>query len=95
MQDLDQYIKRINEKLQLLLKNYQALQKENERQSKLIDAMQQSKDKDAKQIIELNEKISVMKMASGQMSEAEKKDFEKNINRYIRDIDKCIGLLSE
>jgi hypothetical protein len=29
------------------------------------------------------------------MSEADKKAFEKNINQYIREIDKCIGILSE
>ena len=27
--------------------------------------------------------------------EADKKAFEKNINQYIREIDKCIGILSE
>ena len=95
MSDLEQHIKRINDKLQQLLKNYQLLQKENERQSKLIDSMQQSKDKDMQQINELQEKIGILKAASGQMNEADKKEFEKNISKYIREIDKCIGLLSE
>ena len=29
------------------------------------------------------------------MNEADKKTFEKNISQYIREIDKCIGILSE
>jgi len=29
------------------------------------------------------------------MNETDRKEFEKNINRYIRDIDKCISILSE
>jgi len=29
------------------------------------------------------------------MTEADKKAFEKQINQYIKEIDKCIGLLSE
>ena len=95
MSDLEQHIKRINDKLQLLLKNYQLLQKEHERQSKLIDTLQQSKDKDMQQINELQERVSILKAASGQMNEVDKKEFEKNISKYIREIDKCIGLLSE
>ena len=95
MNDLEQHIKRINDKLQHLLKNYQLLQKENERQARLIDTLQQSKEKDMQQINELQEKVSILKAASGQMNEADKKEFEKNISKYIRDIDKCIGMLSE
>ena len=95
MSDLEQHIKRINDKLQQLLKNYQQLQKDNERQGRLIDTLQQAKEKDMQQVSELQEKVSILKAASGQMNEADKKEFEKNINRYIREIDKCIGLLSE
>ena len=95
MSDLEQHIKRINDKLQQLLKNYQQLQKDNERQGRLIDTLQQAKEKDMQQIAELQEKVSILKAASGQMNDADKKEFEKNINRYIREIDKCIGMLSE
>ena len=95
MSDLEQNIKRINDKLQQLLKNYQLLQKENQRQSELIATLQQTKEKDKEQITTLQEKISILKAATGKMNEADKKAFEKNINQYIREIDKCIGILSE
>ena len=95
MSDLEQHIKRINDKLQQLLKNYQQLQKDNERQGRLIDTLQQAKEKDMQQVNELQERVSILKAASGQMNEADKKEFEKNINKYIREIDKCIGILSE
>ena len=95
MSDLEQHIKRINDKLQQLLKSYQQLQKDNERQGRLIDTLQQAKEKDMQQVSELQEKVSILKAASGQMNEADKKEFEKNINRYIREIDKCIGILGE
>jgi len=29
------------------------------------------------------------------MTEADQKEFEKRINQYIKEIDKCIGLLSD
>ena len=95
MSDLEQHIKRITDKLQQLLKNYQQLQKDNERKGRLIDTLQQAKEKDMQQVNELQEKVSILKAASGQMNEADKKEFEKNINKYIREIDKCIGILSE
>lgn len=95
MSELEQHIKRINHKLQQLLKDYQVLQKQNQQQSDLIKQMQAAKEKDAEQIATLQEKISILKAAAGKMNEADKKAFEKNINQYIREIDKCIGLLSE
>jgi hypothetical protein len=95
MSDLEQNIKRINDKLQQLLKNYQLLQKENKRQSDQIAALQEAKEKDSQQISLMQEKITILKAAAGKMNEADKKVFEKNISQYIREIDKCIGLLSE
>jgi hypothetical protein len=95
MAELDNHIKRINDKLQLLLRKYQSLQKDNERQSLLIEDLKQAKEKANQQIIILQEQVSVLKAVAGQMNEADKKTFEKNINQYIREIDKCIGILSE
>lgn len=95
MSDLEENIKRINEKLQHLLKNYQLLQKDNERQTKLIASLQEAKESDSKQIMALKEQVNILKASSGQMNEADKKLFEKHISRYVREIDKCIGLLSE
>ncbi len=95
MSDLEKHIKRINEKLQQLLKNYQLLQKENSRQADLISTLQQAKQKDEEIINELRQKVMVLKAVAGKMNEADKKAFEKNISQYIREIDKCIGILSE
>mgnify|MGYP001221536008 CR=1 FL=1 len=95
MSDLEQHIKRINSKLQQLLKNYQLLQKDNKRQSDLIKELQEAKANDQAQITALREKITILKAAAGKMNETDRKAFEKNISRYIREIDKCIGILSE
>ena len=95
MSDLENNIKRINSKLQQLLKNYQLLQKDNQRQSDLIKELQEAKANDRLQITALQEKITILKAAAGKMNDADKKAFEKNISSYIREIDKCIGILSE
>jgi hypothetical protein len=92
---ISENIKRINDKLQQLLKNYQLLQKDNQRQSDLIKGLQETREKDNQLISALQEKLIVLKAAAGNMNEADKKIFEKNINQYIREIDKCIGILSE
>ena len=92
---LDDHIKRIQDKLQQLLKQYQHLKKDNERQSKLINELQEARKQDAQQLTALQEHLSIVKAAAGQLSDSDKVAYEKNISRYIREIDKCIGLLSE
>ena len=95
MSVLEENIKRINDKIQQLLKSCRLLQKDNERQTRLIVELQGSKEKDAQHIVALQEQVNILKAAAGQMTETDKKAFEKNISQYIREIDKCIGLLSE
>lgn len=95
MSGVEQHIKRVTDKLQLLLKRHQQLQKDNQRQSALIEELKKAKESGTQQIELLKEQLGILKAAAGKMNEADKRDFEKNINRYIRDIDKCIGILSE
>jgi DNA repair exonuclease SbcCD ATPase subunit len=95
MSELESNIKRVNDKLSRLLKQYQQLQKDNERQSRLIKELEQIKEKHTQTIAELQEQAGILKASTGQMNAADKKSFEKHINQYIKEIDKCIGLLSE
>ena len=53
------------------------------------------RDNDFTTINKLEQQVAILKSAAGQMTEPDKKLFEKHINQYIKDIDKCIGLLSE
>lgn len=94
MAAISENIKRINDKLQQLLKNHQLLQKDNERQTKRIKELQENLEKDRNQLSILEEKVSILKAATGKMNDKDKKAFEKNINQYIKEIDKCIGVLS-
>lgn len=95
MENLDSNIKRINDKLQHLLRNYQLLQKTNQQQKKLIEELKQAKEKNELQIATMQEQVNILKAATRQMNADDKKYFEKSINQYIREIDKCIGILSE
>jgi predicted nuclease with TOPRIM domain len=92
---LDQQFNTINEKLQQLLKQYSRLQKENERlKEELLIARNKEMDWKAR-TDELQQQVSIMKLATGEMNEKEKKDFEKKINQYVKEIDKCISFLSQ
>ena len=95
MSELESNIKRINDKLSRLLKQYQQLQKDNERQTKIIKELQETKEKNTQTIAELQQQADILKASAGQMPAQDKKAFEKHINNYIKEIDKCIGLLSE
>ena len=92
---VDQQFNSLNDKLQQLLKQYNRLQKENE---KLKEELVLAKNKELEtehKIEEIQQQVSIMKISSGEMSEKDKKEFEKKINQYIREIDKCISFLSQ
>ena len=43
----------------------------------------------------MEEQVNLLKASSGQMDEPSKKAFEKQLNHYIREIDRCIAMLSQ
>ena len=95
MDALQQQLKRITDKLQQAVQRYQQLQKEHEQLNKEVQLLRE-KDK-ARQIKvdELEMKLTALQTVTGQLVDSDKKDVEKRINRYIREIDRCIALLSE
>jgi hypothetical protein len=95
MADLEDHIKRINTKLQQVLKKTELLKKENERLKKDLSEKEDAQNQYVEYVDELRQQISILKAATGKMEETDKKEFEKRINQYIKGIDKCISLLSE
>ena len=95
MNPLEQHIQRINEKLQQLLKQYRSVQKENEKLKKELTIVKDLQTERARQIDELEQKVSILKTATNSMNEEDRKDLEKRINHYVKEIDRCIGILSE
>jgi predicted transcriptional regulator len=92
---VEENIDRIYKKFQQLLKQYQLLQKENAQQASAIQQLTATKETDTKKINALQQQVIILKAATGQMNEKDKKEFEKNINQYLKEIEKCINLLSE
>lgn len=95
MSNTELHLKRIQDKLQQLLKQYAALQKENSRLIQELASAEQKIEAYQKNTDELKQQVSVLKLSTGEMSEADKKEFEKRINGYLKEIDRCIALLGE
>ena len=95
MQAVTENITRIQAKLQELLKKYHAAVKEVDHQQKTIAALQQQQLLSEKKIKTLEEQQHILRSAAGNMNDPDKKEFEHVIGKYIREIDKCIDLLSE
>lgn len=95
MNSTEQHLKRIQDKLQQLLKNHAALQKENSSLKKELEKTKQQTSHHQKSTDDLKQRLDVMKINAGEMNTADKKEFEKRINSYLKEIDRCIALLSE
>lgn len=90
----DDHINRINEKLQLLLKRYQALEKENEKLRFDVEQRIQGEKLLREKMMLLQQESEIVKATSEVKGSTTKNEFEKRINSYIREIDKCIAMLT-
>lgn len=95
MDQLNNHIASVNTKLQQLLKQYDHLLKENEQQQQLINSLQQDQQNTKEQLETLQQQNLVLKASVTDMSPADKKELEQKLNQYIKNIDKCISLLSQ
>ena len=95
MSNTEQHLKRIQDKLQLLLKQYTAAQKENSNLKEELKLATHKATEQQKNMEELKQQVSVLKLNAGEMSEVDKKEFEKRINNYVKEIDRCIALLGQ
>jgi hypothetical protein len=92
---VDQQFNIINEKLQQLVKQYSRLQKENE---KLKTEIQEARIKDIAQqekIEALMQQVNILKVSQSNPDDKDRKEFEKKLNLYIKEIDRCISYLSQ
>lgn len=94
MSHLNEHISRVSEKLQLLLKQYHALQKENERLKQELEQERNSGNEMKEKAAWLQQQVEIAKVYSGEAEQETKNELEKRINTYIKEIDQCIALLS-
>ena len=95
MSTIEAQIKIVNDKLQQLLKKNTLLKKENDTLANQLVSLKE-KEQDYKTTIDnLSQKVNILQAASGNIDEGNKKELERRINQYVKEIDKYIGMLSE
>ncbi|HEY6062266.1 MAG TPA: hypothetical protein VIV35_01585 [Chitinophagaceae bacterium] len=95
MSTTENHLKRIQDKLQQLLKQHAVLMKENSKLREELESARQKTLVQQKSADELKQQVSILKVSAGEMNETDKKEFEKRINGYLKEIDRCIALLGE
>jgi len=95
MRQTEAQLKNIQSKLQQLLKEYAVLQKENNQLKAELKEVKNHVEWQREGIDSLEQQVAVLKYTNGELSETDKKEFEKKINSYLKEIDRCITLLSQ
>jgi DNA-binding protein YbaB len=99
MADHTAQLKRIEDKIQVLVKKYQQLQQENMSLQKTIQLKNSELQLGKSLIGQLEEKGKILKLNASPdisgMNPEDKKHFQSLVSEYIREIDKCIAKLSD
>jgi chromosome segregation ATPase len=94
MKTVEEHINSINTKLQQLLKKYAALRKENSILSQELEERRTNEKHFLNKIDSLEMQTGILKASAGKMTGKDMIDFEKRINQYIKDLEKCITILN-
>ncbi len=95
MTESSDQLKRIQAKLQQMLKQHAVLQKENSWLKNELDEAKKDVSTQQEMADILKQQVNVLKYSNGEMSDADKKEFEKKINAYVKEIDRCIAMLGQ
>ena len=92
---MESTLKRIQEKIQQLARRSQSMQQDNDRLRKTAAESEEKLKRAQEQIQDLRTQVDVLKLNAGELATADKKEIEKKINAYLKEIDRCIALLGE
>ncbi len=95
MSTTEQHLKRIQGKVQQLLKQHIALQKENQSLKDELESIKKETSQFRENSETLKQQVEILKYNNGEMGDEDKKQFEKRINTYLKEIDRCITMLSK
>jgi chromosome segregation ATPase len=90
-----EHIAKIGAKVARLIKAYQVVNRENERLKAELEKKSAAESALKEQSRLLEQQLNLLKASSGQMDEQAKKELQKQLNHYIKEIDRCISLLGE
>jgi chromosome segregation ATPase len=91
---LETQIQEVHDKLQQLLKQHHLVKKENQRLQKENERLNEQLTAHSDTINQLHQKMDAAKLNLGDLNNDSKKELEKRINGYIKEIDRCLSLLN-
>lgn len=95
MSGIEIQLRRIQEKLNALLKEHAGLQQENAGLKSELELAKKEQAKNLESMERLRQQVDILKYTNAEMSLEEKKEFEKRINTYLKEIDRCIVMLGQ
>lgn len=95
MIDPNEHIKVISGKVHQLLRLFEALQKENEKNKNSLAELEKLNIERETTIRDLHQQNLVLKASLQSLEPGEKKELELKLTQYIKNIDKSISLLSQ
>lgn len=93
MKDLSLLVSNIKQKAEKLVAKQQLLEKENKTLVDEIEKVKKELEDKSQQILELNEKVKLLKLAKNVDGESTK-EVKLKINEMVREIDKCIAQIN-
>ncbi len=94
MSVLSNQILQLQQKQQLLLKHYAQLKRENTQLKKALSKKDIQLQSTEEHLKALQQNLDVVKLTKGAFDEKEKKDLDKRLSDYIKEIDRCMKLLN-
>lgn len=93
MKDLSLLVSNIKAKAESLVEKHKLLQEENKTLSDKMDKIKQELEEKNQQILELTDKMKLLKIAKNVDGESTK-EVKLKINEMVREIDKCIAQIN-
>ncbi len=94
MADLELQLKNLEQKIKLLLKQYQQLQKENMLLKIEIEKKRSALDTEKTLIQKLQQQVDILNLGSPSVNGDDKKQLEERISGYLKEVEKCLALLN-
>ena len=91
----EEQLSRITQKIQHLVRKHEAVVKENEKLKRDAELLRLKMEEQTQKITNLEQSVAVLKTLPRDLSVVERKELEKRLNQYIREIERCITMLSE
>jgi hypothetical protein len=94
MSILNIQLHQVQQKLQRLIKSFTLLQRENIQLKKELEKKNTLLTKNEQIVFSLQQQVNALRLTKEGLSLSDKKQLEKDINTYLKEIDRCLSLLN-